>query len=306
MTSGCSQVAQSSRRSQATSCSQRKTMWIQAHHPSLASASQSSNERSWKDVPRKGNSPLLNTQWVAAGRAAPLPCHVPFIDMGIQVERESRGEGVTGRWVTPGGRWEKGGERPGLCIYQVHPNTEGKAALLIQFAVHKLYRNTVINCCQSRLWGGRQQGKFGRCFASSIETRLSALTAAKGWPSTWLAPISQLWERGKIHLQMCRYDVLGENVTGDASASSSVVRQGSPVSARVFDEGLHQGELWGFSGCSMFLPWLNQYMSMWVPLDLVTASVVDLICALKYSIYFAPAARSTFDKGSTAVQPIYF
>lgn len=100
---------------------------------------------------RKGNSHLLNTQWVAAGRAAPLPRHVPFIDMGIQAERESRGEGVTVRWVTPGGRWENRGERPGLCIYQVHPKTEGKAAMLIQSAVHKLYRNTVINCCQSRL-----------------------------------------------------------------------------------------------------------------------------------------------------------
>lgn len=73
----------------------------------MASAAQSSNERSWKDVLRERNSPLLNAQLVAASRAAPLPRYVPFIDMGTQVERESRGEGVTGsdpRWQVGNGR----------------------------------------------------------------------------------------------------------------------------------------------------------------------------------------------------------
>lgn len=44
-----------------------------------------------------------------------------------------------------------------------------------------------------------------------------------------------------------------------------------------------------------------------MPLYLMTVSVVDLLCALKYSLYFSPATRSTFDKeeysSSTDVLP---
>jgi len=37
----------------------------------------------------------------------------------------------------------------------------GKTAMLIHFAAHMLFGNTVINCYQSWLWDGRLQGRFG-------------------------------------------------------------------------------------------------------------------------------------------------
>lgn len=147
-----------------------------------------------------------------------------------------------------------GGERPRPRVYRAHPNTaatEGEAAILIHFAAYKLSRNAVINCCQAGCEMADCEADLGGVPASALglcwQHRSKAFSLHSSWraASTWLALILRPWEPGKIHLQLCRCDLLGENVMGDSSDSlcgcSSAVRQSGPPTCRVFDDGFHQG-----------------------------------------------------------------